>query len=479
MLEEYNDMFILTPEDGGVEKEETKEFVTRYENDKNDILKFKSAAELDGYTASIIEAAAELANSNPCNTYADFEELIDTAIRNAESESVNAERRVERIRKSVSFEIEKLKKIDNIAEYANNMIYTTYSTQSVTITDLMKFSTDEQLKLDIYVEPVYSIILQINKQWVRDAVNEIMSRWETNEYPTQFVEDYLRSQGVSEEDFDSGKEQLISMLSDVEKRDVAPSVFKQFRAVRHILLQTSNEDVCSDYDILSDTDSMVEYGATLENEIEDGNPSESASAVATKSAVEVMGNKNESMPLSAKVGAFCGKVLEVKYRTAKNFEDVMYETMGEFAPAYKENREAVKKRKAELKEKKSIEHLERERIKAQVEAQKYVHREYVVEDKRSVAREYRKQPEKFVSRENFIQDVRNNKMPIVLKVFIINLFLALISLLILHTFEATIAIIGLVMSLFGLLAASSTLQKYGMVFGGYALFLLAYAINVK
>lgn len=338
-------MFTVTPEDF-----EEKEVEKTTSLSEEDILKYKRQAENDGYAETAINEAVKLVTSEVA-TYNDFEKLIDKAMTRMKSDEEDAEQRKLRIKKSIQLEIDKLCKITDIASYADSVLSATYSTSAVTAMDLIKSASDEELQLDLYQEPVFSIILQINKPWVAERVSSILAGWESREYPKLFVENYLRSINVAEEDFDKNKADLIKFLPDVMQAEKSPDIYKQFKAVQ-LILQHKDPDGEDDLaeKIFSQTESMIEYDATFQNEMEDGTPSLAASACATEAAIDSIVDK--SVDLAGAAGAFCGKVVSLKYKTAKNFDDMMMESMGEYGDAWLENKEASRVRRAELKQRK-------------------------------------------------------------------------------------------------------------------------------
>ncbi len=463
--------FTVTPM-GGPEDEEGEttddsflsfeDLMNTEELSQEDIEKYKQQAMSEGYLEEEIEEAIYLATADNCQSYEDFKFLLPEPEEAEKQAQPKKPEEASTIDEEIRQEIVKLCKIDDIAQYADTKIYHTYGTHSVSIMDILGKASQEQLNLEVYQEPIYSVLIQLESDWVKDIVNSIMNSWSSKEYPKQFVENYLRSTGVKEEDFDKEKKRLLTFLSVEYKEDTAPDEYKQFKAVQQLLNQRDSNTS----DLISGKEEAHEYGATLEVDMEDGVPAQAATADATEAV--------NNMSMSEKAGALCGKVIGLKYKTAKSFEDMMYENMGEYAEDYKKNKEAVDARKAEIKEQRANKKLEKEKT----------NREY------KLAREKQKaeQPKVRNSYENEyvrgrgVERTRSRNLgpahiPPVLIVSLINVFLVLLSLLLFDGFGMFIAIAGLVVATVGFFKVQSK-EQYGylITLGGYALFILSILI---
>ena len=136
--------------------------------------------------------------------------------------------------------VEQLKSINDISAYANRLISATYNTSAVTVLDIMKRATPEQLKLDVYEREVYSIIIQMEEKWVADAIRDTHNKWkEEHKYATHYIHSYLEDIGVPESEYGKNKAALISALPTVYQRESSPDIYKQYLAV--MLLRNSGE----------------------------------------------------------------------------------------------------------------------------------------------------------------------------------------------------------------------------------------------
>lgn len=503
-----NTMFEVTPEDYNSEDEQHDESEIT-ELDDATISQYRQQAENDGYTSTVIQGAVELAKPDNCTCYQDFEKLIQKVMDDAESAEVEDNLRKSRVKQAVQIEINRLKKNEKIAEYADEMIYKTYHTHAVCVLDIFSNATEEQLQLDIYQEPVYSVIIQINKEWVNDIVQKVLASWETREYPKEFVENYLKRLNVAPEDMDRNKVDLLKILKGtIYENDVAPDIYKQFKAVQII---QGNQDPIDEEDlankIWSQTKSMIEYDALLEYEMEQGTPMQAATACATEGAIESLSEEEQRTikptGIIGNAGAFCGRVLSLKYRTAKNFDDMMMESMGEYAPIYQQSREAARQRKQELKEHKA--ELKQEAAMRR-EEEKIIRKEESrarrAED-REIQRQQRQYSNNRQSQQYYNYNNRNQQrgysnsrygynnnvnvqgrdfnpsIPTWLIATIINVVIGLFTLLIFGKSTAIFGAIGLIVAVVGFLKIKA--QEKGAILtiiGGYALYIAAIVIAI-
>jgi hypothetical protein len=466
--------------------------------DFSEISAFKKQAETDGYSSEYVEAAAKLANSTT-RSYTDFEKLIDQAMDDAERREQEAIERQMRIRKSIQMEIGKLSKLDNIAQYADNLIYHVYQTTAVTIMDIVKHATPEELQLNIFKEPVYSVIIQINKEWVANKVAEILAGWETNQYPKEFIENYLRSQNVPDNLFEKNKANLIQVLPVTIQSEKSPDTYKQFRAVQ-LILQAKNpeESIVIANDILSQPIQNCEYSAVLEKEMEDGMPSLAAQAKATQCSIETlpdsMKSKLSTVGLVGTAGAFCGKVINMKYKAAKTFDDMLYESMGQYGDMWRANREVSKQRKeelknlkAEIKHREAIENLENQSMNRAFERDQ---RNYYKDLQRAEELEQRKNAN--LDKRNQVKSkpvIKDNKesaeardfapdIPIPVIIGTVNSLLGFFTWLLLGGMIGIVCVVGLGIAFIGFIKKEHGEDKALLtIAGGYALYAIALIFN--
>lgn len=473
-----SDMFEVTPED----YDENEDEPNNVEEVSIDIEDLKQKAIDDGYGETVINEALNLVDSST-KTYKDFETLISKALNNIKDEEREKAAKKQRLQDSMQLELNRLRKINDIAVHADNLIVNTYNTTAVIALNIIHRATEEQLQLDVYECPMYSVILQINKPWVSDIVTSILADWETQDYPKKFVENYLRGLGVPEDKWENNKRDLLKILPDNIRNEKSPDIYKQFKAV-HIILQRNNPDEEVDLSdkIFSQTDQCIEYHANLEKAMEDGVPALAASAMATEAAIESMDEESKkkisSVGIAGAAGAFCGKVIGFKYRAAKSFDDMLRENVGEYGDIWSANREAVRKRKEELKEKKA--ELKHEEKLAKIEAksnERIAKKTYVpAYDARQVYSNRNNGYNTNRYSRGYSQPVHRDfrpNIPVPIIVGAIHLILSLILWLILGS-KSSFLIVGLVVAFIGFLKKEHN-EKGAIltIVGGYALFLLA------
>ena len=414
-------------------------------------------------------------------------------------------------------DIEHLKKIPDIAKYADNLIKTTYNTSAVTIMDVLQRATNDDLKLDVYEREVFSVIMQIDSPWVANAVNDTHANWE-REYPfaNDYVEEYLMALGVAPERFEDNKRALVNALPDHIKSETSPEIYKQYLAVMYLQNGGSCGDTDCDYAeaIFAETSRIIEYSAVVEDALEQGTPSQLASAKATERVAEMYYEDIESnasprnmqevdpekVSIAGKVGNLAGKVIGFKYETASNFEEMFKEGLGDYGEQWAQNREEVKARKEELRRRKEeLEHqqaladiefeAEQKRLKEQQKQQSAMLRnqERMVNNCGYRGPSYR-QPTYRNS-----QNYRYNNMgtygaynnfapqipPFVIGI-LVNVVLALISLLVLGKATTVFVGIGLILSSLGFIKQKMNEPNAILtILAGYALAVLAILIKLK
>lgn len=491
-----NGMFSVTPEEYTESDEKSSQ-----ETPTVNIEEFRNKAISDGYGETAIEEALKLADGST-KTYEDFEKLISKAVSNAKAEETEKAMKKVRLKESIELEVARLRKINDIAVYADSIIANEYNTSAVIAMNIAHRASDEDLQLDLYETPMYSIILQIKKDWVAAIVSDILADWETQDYPRQFVESYLAGLGVPEDKWEENKRDLLKILPDNIRNESSPDIYKQFRAV-HIILQRKDPEEETDLadKIFSQAMQSVEYNATLEKAMEDGIPALAASAMATEAAIESMPEESRKkisvVGIAGSAGAFCGKVINLRYKTAKTFDDMLRENVGEYQDVWDANREAVRQRKAELKQRKA--ELKQEEKIAKMEAK--AAEKVIREQERQAANTYRAQ-EQFRERQSrqqpYQQYNQNNRrqqqyrqnnnvntdfnpnIPLPLVIAAVNMVIGLLTWAIFGKSTAIFCAIGLVIAFVGFLKREH--QEQGAILtiiGGYALALVAMLIGLK
>ena len=167
----------------------------------------------------IIDAARKNASADTVKCYKDFLKLINTELDKAEKVYESDDIVIKR--KSVDYEIRnRLSKIHNLHEYLSALILKTYNTSAAGVTDLLHECTSEQyaddLCLEIYHEPIYSLILQHESEWVAELVEDLVSRWEDNDAVADIVDSYIDSLGgpKKEGDYINEYQSLLTILPD-------------------------------------------------------------------------------------------------------------------------------------------------------------------------------------------------------------------------------------------------------------------------
>ena len=458
-------MFTVTPEN--IDSSD-KEPVRTSTVEQSILDNFRKQAEDDGYPSDLVSKALELVNEDT-RSYEDFESLIDKVMDKQEAAELEAAKKRARIKKSIDMEIRRLEQVEDIAQYCDNLINKHYRTSAVTTMDLVKLSTTKELKLELFKEPVYSIIIQIKRDWVSNHVSEVLAAWETSEFPKKFVEEYLVDIGVTKDAFDKNKSDLVKMLPTNIQNEKSPDTYKQFRTVQ-LLLQQNNADDSLSRMVLGNRIQNIEYGAALEKGIEDGMPALAAQAYATQMAVKSMPASSRPIGLAGAAGAFCGKVISIKYKAAKNFDDMMRESLGEYYADYDSNKELVKQRKAELKERKQLQRQQQQQ-QTVVDAQNIQQQVNVKPQQRQQQR-----PQQAKLSQPTKQEVRdfNPDIPVPVIVAIVNIVVGLLTLALFGKTTGTFAAIGLIIAFVGFLIKETGGDKALLtILGGYGLYLVA------
>lgn len=359
-MSDTNPMFQVVPENYSEAKEKSTSKL-----DAKTCYVYRERALADGYGETVVEAALDVA-TEAVESYADFEDVIDSVIRRMNDEKAKEEQKARRLKESVNIELDKLRRMQKPAEHLTKLIYKYYNTTAVTALEMLyETEHDERLNLEVYEEPVYSLIMQIKEQWIEDLINDCLAKWENNPVVDGYIEKYLNYLGTPEEQYEQAKMDLISFLPENIQNESSPVVYKQFKAVQLILQENSGENYDASEEVLRDEANMTEYMARFEGLTEEGVPFEAARAEATEATYNYYTEDDcdESKDFSDFVktaGQFVGKAVNLKCTIAKTFEDAMYEGMGEYADTYRENREKIKERKAEIRARKAEMRHERE-----------------------------------------------------------------------------------------------------------------------
>lgn len=305
----------------------------------------------------------------------DYKEIDDESETEPEVDTEEKSKQdIEKVRKLVKQSIKQLSTMNDLPAYLKNQIYATYNTSCVDPMDLLELTKDnDNADLELYEQPIYSLILNIEEDWVAELVDSIRYDWETSEEVNEYVNSYLRGLGVPDEDMDINKEALLTVLPDVLRDESSPVQYKYYRAVQ-LLCNDPNKNKEVDYEkaILEETDRLLDYASTLSNKIEDGVPFSAAEAMATE---EVVRNMPDDSPVkksitadsvAAGVGGFCGKVVKLKYSVSQSFDEALHEGLGEYAEDWDDTLSKIKDKQREKREHREI--VKQERKEARDEA---------------------------------------------------------------------------------------------------------------
>lgn len=303
-------------------------------------------------------------------------EICFTAERKAISDGVdicNYDNYLDLLKETIANEIIKLKHSRvSPQKMIDDKLYEKYNSTAVYASEVLTYVTcgnsyKEKLNVELYESESISVLLQLECKWLQEVIDNIIANW-SSPYISEYVEHYLKTIGVKEDEYESNKKTLIENLPDTIRNEDSPETYKQWRAIdiicngdtrkKFAANDGSDTIVKDDFDIsgLSDaifgeTTRAIDYSAKLENYIDDGVPVRAADAYATEEVLEDM-PEEESEPFMTKAGSFAGRVIGLKYEAANNFEEAMRESLGPHADEWIENREKVKQRKQELREKK-------------------------------------------------------------------------------------------------------------------------------
>lgn len=461
---------------------------------------FRDNAIRDGYGETTIEAAIALIDSNT-KTYDDFEKLIDIVIENERNHKFAEQVKEKRRQASIYMEVEKLRSVREPAKYLEQQIYNVYNTTAVQAMELVCESEhNENLQLDIYEEPIYSLIIQLKRPWVEDLVNHCLAKWDGNPVIEGYIMQYLESTDIKPEQYDAAKKDLISYLPIAIRNECSPDTYKVFRAVQ-LIMQDKNKGNCDARDeIFDDEDDLVRFSANFENYVDEDVPYEAANAAATEDYYNPTFEERASAVANG-IGNFVGKTVSFKYNMAKSFDDAMCESMGEYADVYKANRqrireqkEELKARKAELKHEKEMaelnekmqerkdkiaEHEERQRIKAQQQSQQmYYDNRYNNYRGNTNYRGYNQ------SYRGYNQGYRQSRdfapqIPLPVMIGIGNLIVWLIIALLFGTTSKLVSGVGLVVALFGFIRKQiGEPNAVTMIVGGYVVAVLGVLFGI-
>lgn len=384
----HESAYSVTPMDYDPVKEEEK----KREDDFQLLLPdYVNKARGEGFPEDPVVAAAKIANCNNCKSYDDFKDLVVKSLEPVEEEKPAVDRRLV---KAVDYEIRtKLSKIDNIGQYLANLINGVYHTTAAGVVDVLYHAEfDEEFKdnlnLEVYQTPMYSVILQIESEWVGKLIQKTVAAWDGHTVVQNQIDAYIDSLGGPKVpgDYESEYKALIDILPENLKNENSPDLYKAYRAM--LLLQRDNTDpyLQKEFEskLLNNADAYETYASEVEFDMLDGTPSEAASYDASSVAYEQF-TEEEKSGLNVKVAKTLANAvgwgINLKADAVQAYSDTLKSTIGEENYiAYEENKEtkrlereaAHELRKAQHaaeKEERRAEKAEEERVKSQQQQQ--------------------------------------------------------------------------------------------------------------
>lgn len=315
------------------------------EERKND---YRERALNNGYPEELVERAIEQMTDS-ITIYSQFEHLMEKIVdadieKEKEQKAGNA-----RLMKAIRNDLQKLWNDRNIVSTCATALYNTYNTTAVSPAELCEeLRGSEDLKLDVYREPIYSITHQVKRPFVANAVNACLAKWENSPVITGIINNYLDSTGVPESEREANKKSLLGFLPDNIRNQTAPDVWKQYQAVCIITGRNLGADADASDDIFSTQESATDFAARMESYIDDGVPYDAAQRQAVEDHYQDM-PEEERISIFGQAGKFVGKAIKFKYDAADSFNSLVERSLGDKAPMYFEHREEIQARKQEMK----------------------------------------------------------------------------------------------------------------------------------
>lgn len=465
----------------GDDANENVEVVNKGTVDQMALDMFRTKAQEDGYSESDIEEAINRVDAE-CKCYEDFERIIGWVIEDNIAHKNDERKKQERIKASISLELDNLKSIKEPARHLEKVVYQVYNTTAVNGMELICESEgNENLKLDIYEEPVYSLIMQIKKPWVADLVNKCLAKWQDNPVVDGYIMQYLDYLGTPTEQVEQSKADLIKFLPDSIQQEASPDAYKQFTAVQLIMKDQHRGKSDATEEVFADEDDLVEFAANFENYAEGEVPFNAAASAATEDCYK------KSTSWAGKVGSFVGKTVNLKYSLAHDFEDAMRQGMGDYADVYLQNRERIKAQKAELRAKKA--EIKHEQKMAELEAEKVMSQERMQAEQeqraeRQQQRQYERQQQQqhLYSHRGYVQSRRDfsPKLPLPVMVGFGSLVVWLFIALFFGSVARIVCGVGLVVFTFGFIRKHIGEPKaMNLIIGGICITVLGLLFGMK
>lgn len=362
--------FEVTALDYSPEKEKEKA-----ENDefKARLLSYRQKALANGIPEDVLNAVEKKATPETVKSASDYISLVDkVSTQESEDEDLSDEDLVFKQYKDKQ-EMARLSKMTNLGVELNKRILNTYNTTAVRAEDLMKAvdkdkSLEKHLRLDIYKSPIYSLLINIEADWVAKIVKDVLKSWENNPTIRGVVEDYIASlHGGTLDGLDLDKEMLAlrQALPDSIRNEDSPDLYKSYKAVC-IICQINADDIFLDDKfedkLLSNAEAGVEFSSNATVSMDAGEPfTASMHSAAMDTADTVLEGKDDS--IKAKAVALYISAMQMKAGKNGRFEEFIKDSVSdevyEEYLAVKEQQDAISKAKKEKREVARKERLQR------------------------------------------------------------------------------------------------------------------------
>ena len=335
-----NNAFAITPLDYNPEEEakqaEEKQFTENLERWKQQVIS-------KGVPESIAEEAVNSATMETCKSYSDFTKLIDKASSSdpePEDDAIDEAILIKSVEKEIKT---KLSGIKDIRGHLADLILRQYNTTAAGVEDLLYQAENDpdyadDLKLNIYKEPIYSLILQYDQPWVEYLVEEVKASWEDNDAVNNIVDNYIDSLGgpKTEGDYASEYESLVQHLPNTIRNENSPYMYKVFRAV--LILTRDKTDPYMEEEfadkLLENAVAMDDYVVELDTNMDEGLPYEVAAIDASEVAAENLSDEDKKhfniiSGASSGIGTAAGWFLNIRDNSAKAFGESLRSTIGD------------------------------------------------------------------------------------------------------------------------------------------------------
>lgn len=249
--------------------------------------------------------------------------------------------------------LDELKATPNLQEKLQAVIKELYNV-SYPVSDLVRRAAlkPELLHLDQLEKPLYAVCALVKEPWVKDILDEIGEDYAKNPNVQRYIVSYFRQQGVTDrEELQTKMRSCVETLPEYLKSE---PTCNNFKVCKYIEFAQRDEGKFADVTdaLMGSKEAVVDYGASLEDLIEEGTPIDVANNMAT----------DKTSKKFKFVEAMAAPV-RMKYQIRDSLEQSIAAGLGEYGDEYLSNKKEIRERKAELKR-------EREEAKHQAELDK-------------------------------------------------------------------------------------------------------------